>query len=67
MMADEKKHRNDGHDHEEHLPKDVQNNAQEPGSFRDPLEVQLEKSKGLNSEAQNQKLEDVKKKNRREG
>lgn len=67
MMSDEKKYRSDLHDHEDQLPKDVQNNAQEPDSFRDPLEVQLEKSKGLNSEAQNQKLEDVKKKNRGEG
>ena len=66
-MADEKKYRSDLHDHHDHLPKDVQNNAQEPDSFRDPLEVQLEKSKGLNSEEQNQKLDDVKQKNRGEG
>lgn len=65
-MADEKKYRSDLHNHEDHLPKDVQNNAQEPGSFRDPLEVELEKSKAMNNEEQNRKLRDVKEKNRGE-
>jgi hypothetical protein len=66
IMAAERKTKSDQHDHENNLPKDVLNNAQEPDSFRDPLEVQLSKSRDMNSEEQNQKLEDVKKKNRGE-
>lgn len=65
-MTEEKRYKSDGHDPEDRLPKDVQNNAQVPDSFRDPLEVQLEKSKAMNSEEQNQKLAEVKKKNRGE-
>lgn len=49
------------------LPEDVLNNAQDPKSFCDPLEVQLEKSRHMNTEEQNQKLDDVRKKNRGEG
>lgn len=67
IMAEEKKYRSDLYDHQDYLPKDVQNNAQEPDSFRDPLEVQLEKSRAMNSEEQNQKLDDLKQKNRGQG
>lgn len=38
-----KQNKADLHDHNDHLPKDVLNNEQEPGSFRDPLEVEKEK------------------------
>lgn len=33
----------DSHDHNDHLPKDILNLAQDENSFRDPLEQQLEK------------------------
>lgn len=49
------------------LPEDVLNNTADPNSFQDPLEVQLEKSQHMNNEEQNQKLQDVRKKNRGEG
>lgn len=65
-MAVDRKYTSDPHDHHDRLPKDVLNNAQDPDSFRDPLEVQLEKSKAMNDETQNKKLEELKKKNRRE-
>lgn len=65
-MAEERKSNSDRHDHEDHLPKDVLNNAQDPDSFRDPLKVQLEKSKEMNSEEENRKLEELKKKSGRE-
>lgn len=48
------------------LPEEVLNNTASPNSFSDPLEVQLEKSRHMNSKEDNQKLEDVKKKNRGE-
>ena len=35
----------DQHDHNNHLPKDILNIEQDPNSFRDPLEQQLEKQK----------------------
>ena len=59
-MADERKLKSDPHDHEDKLPKDVLNAAQDPHSFEDPLQVQLEKSKDLNSPEENRKLEDLK-------
>ena len=66
-MAEERKLKSDPHDHNDKLPKDVLNTAQDKDSVKDPLEHQLEKSKHLNSEEQNRKLEDVKRKNRGEG
>lgn len=64
-MAEERKLKSDPHDHKDYLPKDVLNNAQDPDSFRDPLKVQLEKSKGMNSREENRKLEELKKKSGR--
>ena len=43
----DKKGKADLHDHHDHLPKDILNNEQEPGSFRDPLEVQKEKEANM--------------------
>jgi hypothetical protein len=51
-MADERKFTSDPYDHHDRLPKDVLTTAQDPDSFRDPLEVQLEKSRSLNSGAE---------------
>lgn len=62
-MAEERNLKSDPHDHHDRLPKDVLNTTQDPNSFKDPLEVQLEKSKHINDEEHNQKLEQIKKKN----
>ena len=40
-----KKTKADQYDHNNHLPKDILNKQQDPDSFRDPLEQQLEKQK----------------------
>lgn len=37
----------DPHDHHNQLPKDVLNTAQDPESFRDPLEVEKEKDPNI--------------------
>ena len=67
-MAEERNSRNDAPSRDPNcLPEEALNNTAAPNSFGDPLEVQLEKSRHMNSEEQNQKLEDVKKKNRGEG
>lgn len=66
-MQEEQKRRSDPHDHHDKLPKDILNAAQDPDSFRDPLEVQLEKSKDLNAPAEARKLEELKKKNNDRG
>lgn len=67
-MAEERNSRSDEPNRDQNcLPEEVLNNTADPNSFRDPLEVQLEKSRHMNSEEQNQKLDDVKKKNRGEG
>ena len=64
IMDKEGKTKSDLHDHNNHLPKDVLNAAQDPDSFKDPLEQQLEKSKSMNTPEQNQKLEDIKNRNK---
>lgn len=42
------------------MPEEVLNAAVDPNSVRDPLKAQLEKSKGMNTPEQDQKLEDLK-------
>jgi hypothetical protein len=66
-MTDERNPRGDQQRDKNCLPEEVLNNAADPNSFQDPLEVQLEKSRHMNSEEETHKLEDVKKKNRGEG
>jgi hypothetical protein len=56
-MHNDKHTKADPHDHHDRLPKDVLNNAQDPDSFRDPLEVQMEKIKST-EEANKAKRED---------
>ena len=63
-MKNDREPKADPHDHNNHLPKDVLNTAQDPDSMKDPLEQQLEKSKHLNTPEQNEKLEEVKRRNR---
>ncbi|MBD0367073.1 MAG: hypothetical protein ICV53_13345 [Flavisolibacter sp.] len=65
-MKNEREPKSDVHDHNNQLPEDVLNTAQDPDSIKDPLEQQLEKSKFMNSEKENKTLEDVKRKNRGE-
>ena len=48
-MEKQEKTRADQHDHNNHLPKDILNAEQDPNSFRDPLEQQLEKQQANNS------------------
>ncbi len=45
MENNNKNTKSDPHDHNNQLPKDVLNNEQDPDSFKDPLEAQLEKTK----------------------
>jgi hypothetical protein len=42
-MEKQEKTKADQYDHNNHLPKDILNKEQDPNSFRDPLEQQLEK------------------------
>ncbi len=65
-MNNEREHKSEPHDHNNHLPKDVLNTAQDPDSFKDPLEQQLEKSRNMNTPEQNEKLQDIKQRNRQE-
>ncbi|MBD0277707.1 MAG: hypothetical protein ICV51_11950 [Flavisolibacter sp.] len=65
-MKNEREPKSDVHDHNNKLPEEVLNTAQDPDSIKDPLEQQLEKSKFMNSEKENKTLEDVKRKNRGE-
>ena len=60
VMSDKQNLKSDPHDHNNELPKDVLNLAQDPDSFKDPLQQQLEKSKDMNTPEQNQTLEDLK-------
>jgi hypothetical protein len=43
IMEKHEKVKADQHDHNNHLPKDILNLQQDPDSFQDPLEQQLEK------------------------
>ncbi len=43
-MKDETTPKADQHDHNNRLPKDVLNLEQDPDSFKDPLQQQLEKT-----------------------
>ncbi len=65
-MNKERDPKSEKHDHNNHLPKDVLNTAQDPDSFKDPLEQQLEKSRHMNTPEQNEKLEDIKRRNNEE-
>ena len=47
-MDKHEKTKADQYDHNNHLPKDILNKQQDPESFRDPLEQQLEKQKTSN-------------------
>lgn len=42
-MEKHEKTKADQYDHNDYLPKDILNKEQDPNSFRDPLEQQLEK------------------------
>jgi hypothetical protein len=61
-MAEERKLKGNPHDQDNKLPKDVLNAAQDPHSFEDPLQVQLEKSKDMNGPEEHRKLQDLKEK-----
>lgn len=54
-MENNKKTKADQYDHNNHLPKDVLNKQQDPNSFRDPLEQQLDKQKASNNKTANNK------------
>ena len=46
------------------MPEEVLNAAVDPNSVADPLQAQLEKSKGMNTPDQERKLDDLKQRNR---
>lgn len=46
------------HDHNNQLPKDVLNTAQDPDSFRDPLEVEKEKDPSIERNTPSTSLQD---------
>jgi hypothetical protein len=61
-MPEERAQHADRHDHDNKLPKDVLNSAQDANSFNDPLEQQLEKSKHMNLDNESQTLDALKQK-----
>ena len=65
-MKNEREPKTNPRDHNDPLSKDVSNTAQNPDAVKDPLEQQLEKSRHMNTPEQNEKLEDIKRRNRQE-
>ena len=55
-MKEETKPKADQHDHNDHLPKDVLNLEQDPNSFKDPLQQQLERTEQMKKDNTNKNL-----------
>jgi len=55
-MKEESKPKADQHDHNNHLPKDVLNLEQDPNSFKDPLQQQLEKTEKMKKDNRNDEI-----------
>ena len=63
-MADERNQSQTTQEQGKQMPEEVLNAAVDPNSVVDPLQAQLEKSKGMNTPDQERKLEDLKQRNR---
>ena len=63
-MADERDQNRTAHEPGKQMPEEVLNARVDPNSISDPLQAQLEKSKGMNTPEQDRKLEDLKQRNR---
>ena len=63
-MADERDQSRKAHEPGKQMPEEVLNAAVDPNSVSDPLQAQLEKSKGMNTPEQDRKLEDLKQRSR---
>ena len=63
-MADERDQSRKAQEPGKQMPEEVLNAAVDPNSVSDPLQAQLEKSKGMNTPEQDRKLEDLKQRNR---
>jgi hypothetical protein len=64
LMADNRNQNRTAQEPGKQMPEDVLNAAVDPNSVGDPLQTQLEKSKGMNTPEQDRKLEDLKQRNR---
>lgn len=63
-MADERNQSQTTQEQGKQMPEEVLNAAVDPNSVADPLQAQLEKSKGMNTPDQERKLDDLKQRNR---
>ena len=63
-MADERDQSRKAQEPGKQMPEEVLNAAVDPNSVSDPLQAQLEKSKGMNTPEQDRKLEDLKQRSR---
>lgn len=63
-MADERNQSQTTQEPGKQMPEEVLNAAVDPNSVADPLQAQLEKSKGMNTPDQERKLDDLKQRKR---
>lgn len=63
-MADERNQSQTTQEQGKQMPEEVLNAAVDPNSVADPLQAQLEKSKGMNTPDQERKLDDLKQRKR---